>query len=172
MTATSSSSKPPSSLGLPRRTSERRIGYFNGASVETLTQPGDFKGFRQETDSVLRSQPEAKAFMDGLDIRLDAWSQNAVARLWGDADIFPMMCVEVVTVREAFRYAKYDGKWMVRAVSHKANNQSFQSVLYLTRPDPDDYPSMSVTFKPFWEDEGRTRPYLTLHEERWVSSWS
>ena len=148
-----------------------RLGYFNGTDVVTMTQPGEFKGYIQETNAVLYSQPEAKAYMDGLDVRLDSWSQNAIARMFGDADIFPLMCVEIATVREKYVYSKYDGKWLVRAVAHKADNQSFQTVLYLTRPDPSAYPPMSSTFHPFWTDEQRTRPYLTLHEERWVSSW-
>ena len=149
-----------------------KVGYFNGTAVETFVQPGEFKGYVQETDVVLQSQPEAKAFMDGLDLRLDSWNQNAIARLWGDADIFPLMCLDIVTVKEKFRYSKYDGKWLVRAVAHKADNQSFQTVLYLTRPKPGGYPQTSEDFHPFWEAESRTRPYLTLHEDYWASSWS
>lgn len=150
-----------------------KIGYFNGTSVETMTQTGEFKGYIQETDAVLQSQPEAKAYVDGMDVRIEAWGQTAVARLWGDADLFPMMCVDVVTTKETFRYAKYDGKWLVRSVAHKADNQSFQTVLFLTRPEAAAYPITEVNFKPFWEMEepARPRPGITLHEDRWISSW-
>lgn len=150
------------------------IGYFNGTDVSMMTQPGEFKGYIQDTDAVLQSQPEAEAYMEGVEVRLDSWSQNAIARLWGDADIFPLMCVDVLTVRNTYQYAKYDGKWLVRAVSHKADNQSFQTVLYLTRPDPDEFPPMPTSYHPFWEEEPtpRPRPYLTLYEDQWVSSWN
>lgn len=150
----------------------RMIGYFNGTSVETLVQTGDFRGYIQECDSVLQSQPEAKAFLDGVDVRLASWGQNAVARMFGDADIFPMMCVNVVTVKEKYLYSKYDGKWLVRSVAHKADNQSFQTILFLTRPNADQYPSQVGTYHTFWEDENRVRPNLSLYDGRWYSSWA
>jgi len=160
--------------GVSKENLGAKVGYFNGTSVETLVQTGEFKGYIQETDAVLHSQPEAKAYMDGMDVRLDSWGQTAVARMWGDADIFPLMCVNIVTVKETFVYSKYDGKWLVRTVGHKADNQSFQTILFLTRPNPDDYPPMDANYKPFWEMEEptRSRPYLTLHEDRWISSWT
>ena len=68
-----------------------KVGYFNGTSVATFVQPGEFKGFVQETDIVLGGQAEAQTFIEGMNLRLDSWNQNAIARLWGDADIFPMM---------------------------------------------------------------------------------
>ena len=150
-----------------------RIGYFNDNDVRTIEQPGEFKGYTQETEIVLTSQPEAQAVIDGLNVRLDSWAENGVARVWGDADLFPGQCVDVVTTREKYVYTKYDGKWLIRGVGHKADNQSFQTVLYLTRPDPDDYPPMTVSYRPFWEEEvpPRTRPSLSIYEEQWRSSW-
>ena len=150
-----------------------RIGYFNGTDVRVIEQPGEFKGYNQETGAVLNSQPEAQAFIDGMEVRLDAWAENGVARIWGDADLYPGQCVDVLTTREKYLYAKYDGKWLIRGVGHKADNQSFQTILYLTRPDPDDYPPMTGSYRAFWDEEvpPRGRPSLSLHEEQWRSSW-
>ena len=78
--------------------------------------------------------------------------------------------------RRRIRYAKYDGKWLVRAVGHKADNQSFQTILFLTRPDPDELPADGLdSYKPFWEEEVphvAAVPHASFIEEQWVSSWS
>ena len=96
-----------------------------------------------------------------------------MARVWGDADFFPGMLVQIVTASERYVQPAGDGCWMIRSVGHSADNQQFQTILILTRPT-----SMSHTqyraYVPFWQEmtPQKSRPSLTLDQDVWVSSWN
>ena len=121
-------------------------------------------------------------------IDMDRWKQYAIARIWGDADIYPGMCVEVITTNKAYLRTKYDGKWMVRQTSHNMDRQSYQTLLSLARPSGTAQVT-TPSYVPFWQEpaNSRPKPYLTLvstdtsnmsststsdGDAQWVSTWS
>jgi hypothetical protein len=155
-----------------------KFGYFTtGNEAQTITQSGDFAGFVFESTQLIRDQVEAQVFVDAWQTRADGWAESGVARIWGDADIWPGMCVEVVTAATKYFQPEGDGKWFVRAVGHNATDQQYQTVLFLTRPGKDPTPGFTETpHKPFWEqqDPPKGRPSLSLDtdKKRWISSWN
>jgi hypothetical protein len=151
-----------------------KYGYFTTNNrVQVATQPGEFKGYIFEADTVLRDQTESEVYTEAIDRATEDWKQHSMARIWGDADIYPGMNVEVVTSSPRYLRAQYDGKWMVKAIGHQMDNQQFQTMLYLCRPSSDVSESLRP-YRSFWADDtlGRSRPNLTLEEDRWVSSWT
>ena len=60
----------------------------------------------------------------------ERWNQQATARIWGDADIYPGMCVDVLTANTAYYRSKYDGRWLVTSPAQDGHQQ-FQTLLYL-----------------------------------------
>jgi hypothetical protein len=154
-----------------------KFGYFTtGNEAQVITQDGDFAGFLFESTQLIRDQVEAKVFIDAWQTRADGWSESGVARIWGDADIWPGMCVDVVTASTKYFKPEGDGKWFVRAVGHNATDQQYQTMLFLTRPPKEDIPSTEVPHRPFWEQQTppRGRPSLSLDTDKkyWVSSWN
>ena len=140
-----------------------KYGYFTSSDqVQIGTQPGKFKGYIFSTDSLVRDQDEAAQYLTGLDTSMHDWKQAAVARVYGDADIFPGMCVNVITTNRRYLRDKYDGKWLVRVVSHKADKQSFQTQMYLTRPSS-QAGVQAPPYLPFWQiGSTRAKPTLSL----------
>ena len=70
-------------------------------------------------------------------------------------------------------YSKNDGKWLVRSVSHKADRQSYQTQLALSRPK-NWVAGGGIPYRPFWEEDmttTRARPYLQESQGKWLSSW-
>lgn len=156
----------PQSLG-------KKFGYFTTANdVQVKEQTGEFKGFIYETSSTVRDQGEADAYLKAADDSIDGWRSHGVARIWGDADIFPGMCVGIKTTTTG-RYSKNDGRWLVRSVSHQGDRQSYQTQMLLSRPD--NWVSyLGSTYRPFWEEDmttTRARPYLQESQGKWISSW-
>lgn len=154
-----------------------KFGYFTtGNEAQTITQTGDFAGFLFESTQLIRDQEEAKVYMDAYSTRNDGWADTAVARIWGDADLWPGMCVEVITTSRKYFIPESDGKWYVRSVGHNADSQQFQTMLFLTRPSSTPTPGyVEQSYKPFWEQEtpAKGRPSLTLDDKsRWISSWN
>ena len=154
-----------------------RFGFFtSGDEPQIMGQTGDFAGYLFKSDQVVRDQVEAATYTAARDVRLESWSEAGVARIWGDADIYPGMCVDVVTARQKYLAPKSDGRWLVRAVGHQANPQQFQTILMLSRPSAATLAIPmyeSQVYKPFWEleDPARPRPSLTLADGKWLSSW-
>jgi hypothetical protein len=157
-------------------------GYFTSSgSVQVAQQPGLFRGYTFTTDVVVPDQEAAKVYTDAGNTDMDRWKQYALARIWGDADIYPGMCVEVISTNKAYLKTKYDGKWMVRQVNHSMDRQQYQTLLALARPSGTAQVSMP-SYVPFWQDPsnaGKAKPYLSLvrtstSEETptWVSTWS
>ena len=149
----------------------KRFAYFTtGNEVQIKEQGGKYKGFIFETDAVIRNQDEAAAVVTAADTSISGWRIHAVARIWGDADIFPGMCVGIKTTTG---YSKNDGKWLVRTVSHQGDRKSYQTQLVLSRPK-NWVASGGLPYRPFWEEEmtsTRARPYLQESGGKWLSSW-
>ena len=154
-----------------------QIGYFTtNNTVQLSKQPGDFQGYVFETSLPIRNQTEAAEHIKAFDTTFETWSENGIARIWGDADIYPGMVVEVITSAPRYRYSAKDGRWLVRATGHQADRQQFQSILYLTRPEKAKRTALlaNTDYRNFWEDEpggARAKPVVSLLDETWVSSW-
>lgn len=181
----------------------RRFGYFtSNLDAQVATQPGDFRGYIFGSDVVVRDQTDAKVYADSANVDMDRWQQYAVARIWGDSDIYPGMCVEIVSTNKQYLKAKYDGKWLVRNAAHQMDRQQYQTMLSLARPPlaatltaVSNGLSNGVSYRPFWLEpgnQGRSRPTLSIDRTttvspieqpvsvlnskksmpRWSSSWS
>lgn len=148
-----------------------RFGYFDNETVQIIKEPGEFKGYKFDTGTVIEGGGAATAYVDANTNDLDSWKQSALARTWGDADIYPGMCVEVVTTNRRYIKTKYDGKWLVRGISHQMDRQQYQSLLYLVRPSS-QVGVATIPYVPFWRntDASAAKPYLSIDEGKWVSS--
>lgn len=148
-----------------------QLGYFSGNTVQIIKEPGEFKGYRFDTSTVIENADAATAYVEASSNNLDAWKQSALARTWGDADIHPGMCVEVVTTNRRYLKAKYDGKWLVRGTSHQMDRQQYQTMLYLVRPSSKAAVGV-MPYLPFWRstDVSAAKPFLSIDEGQWVSS--
>lgn len=152
-----------------------KYGYFTtGDEVQIATEPGEYKGYLFD-GTLARDQTEADHFTKAKGTRVDSWGETGMARIWGDADIFPGMCVDVVTTSTRYVAATGDGRWMVRSVGHQADTSSYQTILLLTRPGTAPTYRQEA-YRPFWEadhDPTKARPTLTLGEDNyWTSSWA
>lgn len=149
----------------------KRFGFFTTANdVQVKEQSGTFKGFVFETGTTVRDQDEASVFITAADSSISSWRIHAVARIWGDADIYPGMCVSIQT---STTYSKNDGRWLVRSVSHQADRQQYQTQLLLSRPK-NWVGSGLLAYRPFWEQNmasTRARPFLQESQGKWYSSW-
>lgn len=149
-----------------------RFGYFApGGVVQLATEPGTFAGYRFITDTVLDGPGAATAYLNAEAADMDTWKQSAMARVWGDADVSPGMCVDVVTTNRRYIKAKYDGKWLVRGASHQMDRQQYQTMLYLVRPASTAAVSTS-SYTPFWRatDISAAKPFVSINEGQWLSS--
>ena len=149
-----------------------KFGYFApGGVVQVATEPGTFAGYKFITDNVIDSPGAATAYLDAETADLDTWKQSGMARIWGDADIYPGMCVDVVTTNRRYIKAKYDGKWLVRGASHQMDRQQYQTMLYLVRPSSSAAAGIA-SYTPFWRasDISASKPFISLNEGQWVSS--
>lgn len=149
-----------------------KFGYFTTANeVQVAAQTGTFTTYRFLPQTI-RDQVEAQSYIAAADSSLKGWQQHAVARIWGDADIYPGQCVDIMTAKPRYRFVKTDGRWFVRSVVHQADRQQYQTQLLLTRPK-NQYYSTLAGYKPFWEyPPTRPRPSLSLESKKWVSSWA
>jgi hypothetical protein len=149
-----------------------KFGYFApGGVVQTATEPGEFAGYKFVTDRVIDGPAAATAYLDAETTDMDTWKQSAMARIWGDADIYPGMCVDVVTTNRRYVKAKYDGKWLVRGVSHQMDRQQYQTMLYLVRPASTAAVATSA-YVPFWRvtDISAAKPFVSITDNKWLSS--
>ena len=150
----------------------RKISYFtdNGV-VQTTAERGTFKKYKFVTDFVIRNYEEAELLADAGAKRIEYWNQKAQARIWGDSDLYPGMCVDIVTSNTAVYKAKYDGRWLIKGVAHKMDTQQFQTLLHVARPSN----KAAITqdeYRPFWQVAGRARPTLSQVDNGWISSWT
>ena len=149
-----------------------KVAYFTDrGDVQITTQQGSFKNLRFVTQHTIRNADEATLYANAAAHRIEEWNQSAEARIWGDTDIYPGMCVDVITSDPRYYRDKYNGRWLVRAVSHKMDIQQFQTMLHLVRP----FSTAPITQDPyasFWAKAGKARPTLSITEGKWLSSWS
>jgi hypothetical protein len=150
-----------------------KYGYFtSGDAVQVISQPGTFQGYTFNTNVVIESQDAAQVYIGAATSSIDRWQQYALARVWGDADLYPGLCVEVVSTNTRYLKTKFDGKWLIRQATHQMDRQSYQTLLFLTRPNSTT-PVSAVSYTPFWSSgPGKTRPRLSISEGDWVSSWA
>jgi hypothetical protein len=152
-----------------------KFGYFTtSGDVQMITQPGEFKHYAF-VPSLIRDQDEAKVLADSMVLQTNRWLYHAMARIWGDADIRPGMCIDIRSSNQVHYANLYDGKWLVRGVEQHMDLQEYQTMLVLSRPSPENIKIANITpYRPFWQfgNEGRSRPTLGLVEGKWVSSWT
>lgn len=157
-------------------------GYFTSSgSPQIARQPGLFRGYTFATDVVVADQDAAAVLAASGNIDMDRWKQYALARVWGDADIFPGMCVEVISTNKQYLRTKYDGKWIVRSANHQMDRREYQTLLSLARPSGAAQ-VMAPAYVPFWQEPvnaGRAKPVLSLvhtstsdETPSWASTWS
>ena len=123
------------------------------------------------SQSPVLSREEAEIFGKSMENSTSRWLHNATARIKGDASIYPGVTVNVNTgTKEAT--AKFNGRWLVMAVSHSMKRDAFNTELTLTRPG-DTIPALTKpTFDHFWRASDKPRPVLYLRDTRWFSSWA
>ena len=149
-----------------------QVAYFSDkGDVQVIKEIGDFKSYRFVNNVVLRNRDEAEIIANAGASRVSEWKQKAEARIWGDADIYPGMCVDVVTANRAYYREKFDGRWLVQSVGHKMDGQQYQTNLRLARPASDTQITQDV-YRSFWLEAGRSRPTLSIQDKAWVSSWT
>lgn len=174
-----------------------KLAYFNKDNVQTVTQRGDkFTVFKYLTNIVARGPQEAELYANMTNNATAYWSQQATARVLGNANIFPGMSVDVFTTNPKFYTGRFNGRWLVRAVQHRADRQTFQTELVLARPN--NAGASQGPYVPFWSQVSgynvpgtsafadsvipptttlnvpplKPRPSMTLFEGRWQSSWA
>jgi len=149
-----------------------QVAYFtDNGDVQVAKEIGQFKEYKFITTAVIRDAEEARIYTESAKSRLSDWKQRADARIWGDADIYPGMCVDVVTTNATSLRTKYDGRWVVQVVQHKMDSSQYQTNLRLVRPGSDTEISRN-TYKSFWQAQGSPYPTLSLQDGQWISSWN
>jgi len=151
-----------------------KISYFNNGTVQTATQKGDKYTVFKYVPIAVRGPEEADIFANRQSIMSASWGQQATARVLGNANLYPGMCVDIYTSNPKWYKGKYNGRWLIRAVSHSADRQTFQTQLKLARPSGAT-PVSETPYVPFWQEGGgvtKSKPTLTLYDGRWRSSWA
>ena len=164
------SEENPDSMG-------KQIAYFDDNQVQVVKESGPHARHKFVSNFVIRSAEEAKIYVNASEAE-ESWKQKATARIWGDADIYPGMSVDVITANPTYYRSKFDGRWLVVKTQHKMDTSQFQTQLSLIRPDN----KASIRHDPyesFWGIAGKPKPSLSLQEDtavsttrRWVSSWA
>jgi hypothetical protein len=168
------------------------VAYFGDDQRVTVAKAdGDYKQYRFMTSYVVKSDEEAKLYVNSANSRMTQWLQFATARIWGDADIYPGMCIDVITTNTALNQGnKFDGRWLVRSAIHQMDTSQYQTNLLLSRPDNVTQVS-SLPYAPFWTGQqqvmsassfdslgpgstkvGLARPILYIQDGAWMSSWT
>ena len=114
----------------------RKIAFFNDKAVQTVTQQGEkYTLFKYLSNFTVRNSDEAEVYANSTSHMAANWSQQATARVLGNATIFPGMCVDILTSLPKYQREHFNGRWLVRGVKHSADRQTFQTQLTLCRPD-------------------------------------
>ena len=148
-----------------------KVGYFQDRAVQIATQRGRHASYRFMAEMVARNAEEAQIYVESEASDASGWPQHAMARILGNAALYPGMCVDVLTTDQRYYRGKFNGRWLILAVNHAMDRQSFQSNLALVRP-ADHTQVYDGGYDPFWQRLGRARPMLTINEDKWVSSWA
>jgi phage protein D len=140
-----------------------KVAYFNNDQMQVALQKGDHSNYSFLTDFVIRDASEASLYVNSKDSDSSRWAQTAKARIMGNAALYPGMTVEVMTTNAKYYTGKFNGRWLVRAVQHKMDRQSYQSNLALARPDGTTQ-VFTGGYVPFWQSLGKSKPVLTLSQ--------
>ena len=135
--ASDESDETPESIGF-------KMGYFNGEAPQTVTQEGTFKRYKFNTDQVIRNKDEATVYESAYNLADSYDTQKASARLFGEADLYPGMGVDVTTSNYRIYKGRFDGRWLIDAVTHKMDRSSFQTQVKLSRPGKAADPGRSL----------------------------
>jgi hypothetical protein len=150
-----------------------KVAYFNkDNTVQSITQEGDkYEVFRYLTNVIARSPEEASIYVNAPRYTTTSWPQQASARVLGNANLYPGMCVNIFTSNPKFYRNRYNGRWLIRGVQHVADRQTFQTQLALCRPDSATG-STGMPYVPFWNQASKSRPTMMLNDGQWLSSWT
>ena len=170
------SEENPDSMG-------KQIAYFaDNDQVQTVKESGVLTPSTSSSPTSSSATPRRRRSTSTPTRRRNSWKQQATARIWGDADIYPGMSVDVITANPTYYRSKFDGRWLVVKTQHKMDTSQFQTQLSLIRPDNktsirhDPYESfwgMASKPKPCSPSRSpRVRQVSTVTRRRWVSSWA
>lgn len=150
------------------------FGYFDQANRANVYSPSEAEvrpeDVRWVNDTYIQTSDTAKLVQE-QSRKDDLWDQHAVARIRGNAAIFPGMIVNINTGIVSSLEDSYDGLWCVSAATHEMNSSSYQTALVLFR---DRFRRMrqGVPYLRFWERDRRLYPSMRDEDAtRWVSSW-
>ena len=162
---------PSEASDLVPKTLGSKIAYFtDNNQVQVVKEEGTFQKYKFITDKVVRNAQEADLYTDSTSDS-ESWKQVALARMWGDADVYPGMCVEIATTNTRYLRQKFDGRWLVTGATHSMDKQQYQTLLALRRPSNKTVVSQSP-YQSFWVTAKRPRPTLSIINDEWVSSWA
>lgn len=155
-----------------------KLAFFNGNQVQTVTQEGDEYTVFKYLNVAARTPEEADVYTNAGTRSAASWSQQAQARVLGNANIYPGMCVDVYTSDPRYFKGRYNGRWLVRQVQHQADRQTFQSLLTLCRPRG-SFGMPLIPYVPFWNEVSgitttptKSKPAAILAGTKWNSSWA
>jgi hypothetical protein len=162
---------PTETSDLVPKTLGHKLAYFtDSGQVQIVKEIGSFQKYTFSSSKVIRNAEEANLYVDTRS-EIDSWKQSALARMWGDADIYPGMCVEVTTSNARYLRQKFDGRWLVVGTTHSMDAQQYQTMLALRRPGGSTVVTQSP-YQSFWTAAQRPRPTLSIVNDEWVSSWA
>lgn len=147
--------------------------FDRGGQIVSSQQSSKSKGAKAlpYSSSPVINREEAELFGKSMENNTGRWLHNATARIRGDASIYPGVTVEINTGTKQAT-ARFNGRWLVMAVSHSMKRDAFNTELILTRPG-DSIPALTKpSFDPFWRASDKARPTLYLRDTKWFSSWA
>ena len=173
-------------VGREPRHMGKKVAYFtDNGQVQIDQGAGRIQEVQVRTPIRIRNAEEAEIYANADAARVDSWKQQAAARIWGDADIYPGMNIDVLTANPRYSEHKFDGRWLVaRSSTRWTASSSRRSCPYLDRRNKTPIPQ--EPYEPFWVTAGKPKPTLALEAEpapnsdtpsttttkRWVSSWT
>ena len=126
--------------------------------------------------SVIKDQDDAKVYAAAADVDMDRWKQHAMARIWGDADIYPGMCVEIVTTnRRTSSATSTTASGWCDDLATRWTASSTRRCCSLARPLAHQHSSYRLRALLAETGTRSASPTLTRSrpiEGQWVSSWT
>jgi hypothetical protein len=164
--ASDESDETPESIG-------QKMGYFNGETPQTVTQEGTFKRYKFRIDQVILGKAEADIYETAYNLADSYDTQTSSVRLFGEADLYPGMGVDVTTSNYRIYKGRFDGRWLIDSVTHKMDRSSFQTQARLSRPGKAQI--QDVPYRSFWHVASKPKPGMiqsNMANQTWVSSWN
>ena len=151
--ASDESDETPEAIG-------QKMGFFNGDKPQIVSQEGKFRRYKYTVDRVIRDQDEATIYQSAFNLADSYDTQKAETRLYGEADLYPGMSVDVTTSNARIYQGRFDGRWLIDSVTHKMDRSSFQTQLKLSRPGKAQI--QGFPYRSFWDIEGKSKPKMLL----------